>query len=69
MEQPLHNSTRDKFPFRFQDAILDSLKSFFQLDHQVDVNISHMKVVAIHYSREFNNLFDTISMLFKSCKP
>ena len=68
MEQPLHNSTRDKFPFIFKDAILDSLKSFFQLDHQVDVNISHIKATP-SITLEFSNLFDTVSMLFKLCKP
>jgi hypothetical protein len=35
LEYLLYNPIKDKFSSLFENAILESLKSFFQLDHQV----------------------------------
>jgi hypothetical protein len=52
LECPLDISSRDKFQPLFEYAILGSLKSFFQVDQQV--NISHFltKATALHHSRK-----------------
>ena len=39
LECPLYNPIRDEFPSLFENVILESLKSFFHLDHQVDINL------------------------------
>ena len=40
LEGPLYNSMiRDKLQSLFENIILGSLKSFFQLDHQVDISL------------------------------
>ena len=33
LECPLYNYIRDDFPSLFENVVLESLKSFFQLDH------------------------------------
>ena len=38
-DAPLHNSIRDKFPTVFENVVLANLKPFFQLDHQVGINL------------------------------
>ena len=39
LECPLHNPIRDKFLLIFEDAILGSLNSYFQYDHEVNINL------------------------------
>jgi hypothetical protein len=39
LECPLDKPIRDKFPLLFQNVALGSLKSFFQLDHQMDFSL------------------------------
>ena len=41
-----------RFPSLFQIMILDSLKSFSQLDHQVDVSFHLTEATALYYFRE-----------------
>ena len=38
LDCPLYYPIRDKFSTPFEDVVLCSLKSFFQLNHQVDIN-------------------------------
>ena len=38
LERPLHNPIRDKFPSLFENVVLGSLKSFIQMNHQVDIS-------------------------------
>ena len=44
LECPLHNPIRDKFLLIFEDAILGSLNSYFQYDHEVNINLYLTKV-------------------------
>ena len=37
LECPLYKPSRAKYPSRYENVVLGSLKSFFQLDHQVDL--------------------------------
>ena len=39
LECPLYKPIKDKFPSLFENVILRSLKSFFQLDHHVDISL------------------------------
>ena len=52
LECPLYNLIRDKFPSLFENVILGSLKSFFQLDHQVDISFYLMEAIALCHFRE-----------------
>ena len=46
LECPIYNFVRDKFQSLFENLILGSLQSFFQLDHQVDIGLYLMKATA-----------------------
>ena len=46
-ECPLYKTVRDKYPSLFENVVLGSLESFFQLDHQVDINLYIPKVIAL----------------------
>ena len=35
----MYNAIREKFPSLLENVVLGSLKSFFQLDHQVDISL------------------------------
>ena len=39
LECPSHNPIRDKIPSIFENVVPKNLKSFFQLDHQVDISL------------------------------
>ena len=39
LECPLYKPIRDKLSSPFRNTILGNLKSFFQLDHQVHINL------------------------------
>ena len=56
LECPLYNTIRDRFPSLFQNATLGNLKSFFQMNHQVDINFYLMEATTLHYSRELASL-------------
>ena len=60
---PLHNPIRDKFSSLFENAELRSLKSFFQLDHEVDVSLYLMEVTALYHFRELANLTPHLDVL------
>ena len=47
---------RDKFPSLFEDVVLESLKSVFQFDHQVDINFFLKEVATLCHSRELVDL-------------
>ena len=52
LECSLYNSMEDTFQLRFENAVLGSLKSFFQLDYQVDISFYLMDDIAICHSSE-----------------
>jgi hypothetical protein len=56
LECPLYNPTRDKFSSLFDNIVPRSLKSFFQLDQQVNISLYLMGVIALRHSREHNGL-------------
>ena len=56
VEYPLHNLVRDKFSSLFEDVILGSLKTFFQLDQQVDISLYLMEATTLRHSRELASL-------------
>ena len=56
LECSLHKPIRDKFPSLFENVVLGILKSFFQLDHQVDIRLYLTEVATIHHSRELVGL-------------
>ena len=41
-----------KFSSLFENVVLGSLKSYFQVDHQNDIDINLTKAKALHHSRE-----------------
>ena len=47
---PYNKPIRDKFPSQFENVILGSLKSFFQLEHQVDICLT--KATALYHSKQ-----------------
>ena len=53
-------SIRDKFPSLFENVVLGSLKSFFQLDNQVDINLYLIEATALRHS----SWFETVMMLY-----
>jgi hypothetical protein len=53
---PLYNPIRDKFPSLFENVVLGSLKSFFELDHQVDISLYLTKATALCHSRELTGV-------------
>ena len=48
----LYNFIELRFPSLFQNVALGNLKSFYQLDHHVDVDHCFIEVIALCYSRE-----------------
>ena len=59
LECPLYNPTSDKFPPLFANEVLaiGSLKTFFQLDHRVDISLYPWRLLYSAISQ-----FDTIMM-------
>ena len=47
---------RDKFSSLFENAEVGSLKSFFQLNHRVDISLYLMEATALSHFRELANL-------------
>jgi len=56
LECPLYSSIRDKFQSLFENIVLGSIKSFFQLDHQVDISLYLTEATALRHSRELASL-------------
>ena len=52
LECPLYNPIKDKFQSLLEKVVLRSLKSFFQLDHQVDVSLYLTAGIALRLFRE-----------------
>jgi hypothetical protein len=51
LECPLHNFIRDKFALLFENVVLGSLESFFQLDQQFDISLYLTEAAALRHSR------------------
>ena len=49
LECPLFNPIKDVFPSIFENVVPWSLKSFFQLDHQVDINLYLMEATTLYH--------------------
>ena len=49
---PYYKPIRDKFSSLFENVFLGSLKSFFQLDNQVDISIYLTEVTAFGQSKD-----------------
>jgi hypothetical protein len=47
LECPLYDPIRDKFPSLFENVVLGSLNSFFQLDHQGDISLYLKEATAL----------------------
>jgi len=45
-----------KFPSLFESVVLESLESFFQLDHQVDISLYLTEVTALRHSKKIAGL-------------
>ena len=56
LECPLCNSIRDKFQSLFEKVVIGCLKSFFQLDHQVEINLYLTEAIALCHSKQLANL-------------
>ena len=56
LECPLYNSIRDKFQSLVEKVVLGSLKSFFQLDHEVAINLYLTEVTTLYHFRELGGL-------------
>jgi len=52
LECPLYNSIRDKFALLFENVVLGSLESFFQLDQKVDISLYLTEATALRHSRK-----------------
>ena len=65
LEYCLYNPIEDKFPPLFEKVVLGSLKSFFQLDHQVDASLYLMEATHTPPLWRFS-WFETILMHFQS---
>ena len=56
LECPMYNPIWDKFSSLFENVVLGSLKSFFQLDHQVDISLYLTEATALRHSMKLANL-------------
>ena len=56
LECSLYNPIKDKFPSLIENVVLGSLKSFFQLDQQVDINHYLIEATVLRHSRELVGL-------------
>ena len=56
LECPLYNPIRDKFPSIFENVVLGSLQSFFQLDQRVNISLFLTEATALYHSRELTSL-------------
>ena len=56
MECPVNIFIRDNVPVLFKNVVLGGLKSFFRLDHQVDINLYLTQSTALCHSRKLGFL-------------
>ena len=56
LECPLYNSIRDKFPSLSKKIIPGSLKSFFELDQQVNIRLYLTEATTLRHSRKLTSL-------------
>ena len=49
---PYIHPIRDKCSSLYENVVLGSLKSFFHLDHQVDINLYLMEATTLRHSKE-----------------
>ena len=56
LESPLHNPIRDKFSSMFENVVLGSLKSLFQLNHKVGISLYLIEVTALYHSKDLTGL-------------
>ena len=56
LEWPLYNPFRDKFPSLFENVLLGSLKSFVQINQQVNVSLYVTEATALCHYRELIGL-------------
>ena len=52
LEYPLYKCMRDRVASLFESVILQSLKSFFQLNKQVDIHLYLMETTTLLHFRE-----------------
>ena len=65
LECPLYNPIKNKFSSLFKEVIQESLKSFFQLDHQVNVSLYLTEATTLRHSKNISWL-ETLVMYFQS---
>lgn len=51
LECSFYDSIRDRFLFLFENAVLRSVESFYQLDHRVDISRYLIEACALCYSK------------------
>ena len=56
LECPPHNLVRDKFPSLFKNVVLESLNSFFSLNHQIDIGFYLTKATTLRHFKELISL-------------
>jgi hypothetical protein len=56
LECPLYNRIRDKSPPQFKSVVSGNLKSFFQLDQQVNISLYLTEITGLRHSRELTSL-------------
>jgi hypothetical protein len=56
LECLIYNFIEDKFQSLFEDVLLRSFKSGFQLDYQVDISLHFMDEIVVRHSRETSGL-------------
>jgi hypothetical protein len=56
LDYPLHKSMRNRFAILFENVVLRSLKSFFQLKDQVNICIKFTGATALRHSTKLAGL-------------
>ena len=62
LELPLYNPIIGNFSSLFENVVVGNLKSFFQLDHQVDITLYFTEAAKLHHSGELDNHHDVLSI-------
>ena len=56
LEYPLYNYVRDKFQGLLDNVVIEVLKSFFQLDHHLDISLYLVEAIALRHFKELADL-------------
>ena len=56
----MYNPIKDKFKSLFKKVIIGSLKSLFQEDQQVDINVYLTEATALRHSRDISQFNTTL---------